>query len=342
MHKSVCVKGRFCWQQLDFPGWNNVLPVDEDFVLTPYGDWTPPLLIGDGKRYLELHPLKCFSQQQFLSPCVWRENGKFFVGLGTSYFTEEISTLDDAITKMLILQGDHKPFIPDSIYIPGKGKLENYLNSPDSVLLILPFWHPANSSDANRNSLGKWYHFLHSRKVQKQFRYKLLSGLFHYKVNSIALRCGGFAVNDNQRADQYSLSDYRADGLCLILNKKTHSQVDIESFKADYIRLACEFGMKKIFCKEKNSFFTIHITNTDKTYKYENITGKSIQLLFDFLVDFYNTEDQNTTYTVPYIDEEIDRSSIPCCGSFAGAIAFYHSKYPVRRSQWYRIINKIT
>ena len=207
MAETVCINGRFCWQWLEFPGWDNILPANEDFVLTSYNNWVPSLLIGDGKRYLELNNIKYFSTRQFVAPCVWCRNGKFFVGLGPSYLAEEVAALDDAISKMLILQGDNQPFVPDSIYVAGKGKLEKYFNSPDSVLLSLSFWHPAKSAEENRNSLGKWYHFLRSRKVQKELRYKLLAGLFRYKVNSIALRCGGFSVNDDLEAGQYSLSE---------------------------------------------------------------------------------------------------------------------------------------
>ena len=334
MTESVCVNGRFCWKRLDFPGWDNIFSAGEDFVLTTYNNWTPPILVGDGKRYLEVDPIKYFSNRQVLSPCVWRENGRLRVGLGPSYPAEEFSTLSDAIARMLFLQGDPQLFNPDFIYLPGKGKLKTNLNSPDSVLLILPLWHPAKSSEENRNSSGRWYHFIRSREVQKRFRHKILAGLSRYKVSSIELRCGGFNINDDLPLEQYSLSDYRADGLCLILSNKTHSPADMESFKSDYIQLAYEFGLKAIFYKEKNSFWAIH---TRFPYKYERIAGKGTQPLFDFLVDFYNYEAQANSYRVPYIDEEIDRSAIPRCGSFAGAIAYYQSQSPVRRSQWCRI-----
>ena len=40
-----------------------------------------------------------------------------------------------------------EPFIPDALYVPGNGILDEVMRSGDSVAMILPFWHPEKSPD---------------------------------------------------------------------------------------------------------------------------------------------------------------------------------------------------
>ena len=40
---------------------------------------------------------------------------------------------------------------------------------------------------------------------------------------------------------------------------------------------------------------------------------------------------------LPFIEEELPRGDVIACGSFGGAMMFYQSNRPVRRTQWNRI-----
>ena len=130
---------------------------------------------------------------------------------------------------------DIEPFIPDALYVPGKGILNEIMQSGDSVAMILPFWHPEKSPEENKNGLGRWYdYFYYDREVRREIRRKWLSRALRYKVKFIALRCGGVCDNDAFSATTYSLADYRADGLCILLDSTTSSDSNIEAFYSDY------------------------------------------------------------------------------------------------------------
>ncbi|MBE6387614.1 MAG: hypothetical protein E7045_06085 [Lentisphaerae bacterium] len=333
MKMTVCVNGRFCWEKRDFSDWDDILPADDDFVLMPYNNWTAPMLIGDKKRYLELISKEEYLAKHSGSPCVWKDDEMFCFGLGFDCVIKRCEDIEDAVFAMLHSQGDHEPFVPDSVYVPGDGQLERLLNSSSSVLLILPFWNPALSLEENRNRLGKWYEFNRSRKVQKELRRKMISKLLRYKVKHIALRCGPFAPDEDFES-RYTPADYRADGLCIELAPNTSSPVDIEAFQADYAMLAEAFGTPEIFCKEKDKCFILSYDG--KTVKTP-LEGTATDALFGFLQRVYSSGNDNNI-SVPFIEEELERADIVCCGSFAGAIAYYQTKSPVRRSQWHRIL----
>ena len=335
MDETVCIKHRFCWKKQAFPGWERILPEDGRLVLTFYQDWTPLFLIGCDKRYLEVITRKEFLEKYPQEPCMYRKDHFYYVKSERHLLTQ-YSSLDTALKHLLQMKNDFDPFIPDALYVSGKGILDEIMQSGDSIAMMLPFWHPEKSPEENRNGLGRWYHyFYYDREVRREKRRKWVSRALRYKVKFIALRCGGVCDDESFHATTYSLADYRADGLCLLLDPETSSDSNIEAFYNDYTEWGRIFGVKSILYKEKNAFFSIDIQESQQR---KPVQGIGIRVLFDFLTDLYNSEKfpQTAVFRVPFIDEEIDRSDLPRCGSFAGAMAYYQTKFPARRSQWYR------
>lgn len=356
MGETVCIKHRFCWKKQAFPGWEKILPEDGSFVLTFYHELTPPFLVGCKDRYFEVISRKELLEKYPDATYIRREAGSYCVQSERHSLTH-YPTIDQALMKLLQREKafdmdpsmpysafdvpeeqmwNIEPFIPDALYVPGNGILDEVMRSGDSVAIILPFWHPKKSPEENRNGLGRWYHyFYYDREVRREKRRKWVSRALRYKVKFIALRCGGVCDDESFPATTYSLADYRADGLCLLLDPKTSTDSNVEAFYNDYTKWGRIFGLKSILYKKKNMFFSIDLQDPQRC---KPVHGMGMKVLFDFLTDLYNSEKspQTADFRVPLIDEEIDRSDVPRCGSFVGAMAYHQKSFPVRRSQWHR------
>ena len=368
-----CINGRFCWEQSDFPGWEQVIDPKKSFCLIPYRNWTPPALIGNGERYLE------FWQRDdafdLLGGCcgVCRLNEKFAL-VNRGMTLDRFDTIQDAVNSLFLMNGDPVPFVPDAFYRKGSGRLEALLDDPESVLIIVSTWKRyyrqehsflSASAEDNRNSLNHYRRGQNSREKAYQraqiFREK--AAHFNYEIMGFDLRCGGKSDQIEPRFSpccDYSLCDYRGDGFCVVLNKSCHSEVAIEFLKSSTLERVENFGITAIFVKEKEECYALgscaedffaptddHNTLREIRNYYEEIplrNARPLAALFEFLtrlhnLDFIRFEGTNVPprVEVPFIEEELPRGNVIACGSFGGAMMFYQSNRPVRRTQWNRI-----
>lgn len=344
--ETVCINGRFCWKKKLFSAWGDLFTENDDFILLPYRNEIADFLISDGEHYLEMHIGSGVFDKFRNSDAVYRKKHNIYLVSSASSQQTKFATVDEALC---CLYG--KKFTPEYIYHAGHGQLEELLNDPDSVLMILPFWRPyelkngvyqIRSEETNKDGVNRWNRMFYDRKLTRELRKKRVLELIKFRQYSILLRCGGSSnefSSGNNPCCSYSLADYRGDGICYVLSSQTQTGKDINDFIKYYSELAWRYGLDSFFLKKREQSKAVFREQEEIIWRDAN----ALQRLFSYLHDLYNggyrpSGSKNfPELTIPYIAEEIERSEIKYCGSFCGAMAFYQTRTPVRRSMWHPI-----
>ena len=108
-----------------------------------------------------------------------------------------------------------------------------------------------------------------------------------------------------------------------------------------WAELAGRYGLNSFFLKKQEQRIAVFPDHRELTLQ----GGNALQILFSYLCDLYNGNYSEKypsgipVIEIPYIEEEIERDAVKYCGSFCGAMAFYQTRTPVRRSMWHKINN---
>lgn len=287
--------------------------------------------------------------------------------------------IEDAVNELFLFLEDPRPFHPTSVYSKGDGLLQSILEDPESVAMVISTWkryaHWKNSREyepvlAYQNRSSAQLFFPNTLCMSKEEK-KILrereeqTCLTNYTHRYISLRCGAHC-NDLDPLKtpcwKYDIADYRSDGWLIVVDKNI-SEEDLNRLKCLQMEYAAANDIDFIFVKEKKACYGLGCRAEEE---YRPIAGSSSAIrflrnqwekvplqgatatesLFKFLTKLYNLDyaviesrEESPHFHVPYIDEEIERSDIKRCGSFNGAVMFYSSNAPVRRSQWARLEN---
>lgn len=372
MKKTCCVNGLFCWDESEFAAWEDILDFRKPFGILPYRGWTPPMLVGSKKRYVEVWQ-QGIPRSNLVR--VWNQDDRFHIGCGGNPI-KSFNKLDDAVNELFIMNNDLEPFQPEAVYRKGEGQLEHMLKDPESVAIIVSTWkryrrkgnafHAVASKDNCSSAMLFWPHSVDLRDAawRKDQRQRETSAQFKYKTQTIGLRCGGKLAGQVGPGCDYTLIDYKHDGWCVVLNTECHSEAAIEFFKNNMLKLAGRLDIDAVFVKEKKRCYALGcqeeefyaqaeeglnlhiIKNIREEIPLEN--HDPLPALFEFLNKLHNFSYVHADISanlpvadVPFIEEEIRRDDVKRCGSFMGAVRFYQEAMPIRRSQWNRIQNPL-
>jgi len=307
------------------------------------------------------------------------QNGAPAQFISSSAPLKTFTRLEDAINELFLFLEDPCPFHPAAVYRKGDGILQSILEDQESIAIVISTWKryaprkdsrefEAVSAFRNRNSGQLFYrNSLHMPKAEKKALYEREEQARFAKYNHryVSLRCGA-QCNDLDPLQspcwKYDIADYRSDGWLIVVDKNI-SEEDLNLFKALQIEHAANSEIDFIFIKEKTECYGLGCRAEEEfrpvagsssfirlpRSQWENVHlhgATATESLFDFLTKLYNldfaileTLDAKPHFYVSFIDEEIERNDIKRCGSFNGAVIFYSSNAPVRRSQWARLRN---
>lgn len=139
MNNLAYIQGRFCWNRTVFPGWDAVLP--ECAIIMPYQGWTPPMVIGGGTQYWEIHPSEDSESIGEASPYGFiQKAGDIYTLQVGKIVLEKQKSPEQAIRALLRWANKKDKFLPDALYQKPEGRLQTLLASPTSCFILLCGW----------------------------------------------------------------------------------------------------------------------------------------------------------------------------------------------------------
>ena len=356
MQALTYILDRFCWAQNNFPGWSNILP--EQAVLMPYQGWTPPIVIGDGKCFWEIHADDGAEGTGQSSPdgFIRKQGDSYTIQVGRIEL-ERQSSIEDAISALQRWRRIADPFTPQYVYRKPEGRLRQLLADPHSILILLCGWkgyrrekysYRALSADEKRNS---GLYLSGSERIMAEYgtdqERRTADCRFEYREEVIPVR-----------TEEYTPADYRYDSVVKVLPAPCcENPAAVEYFKLKQLELAERLDLDAVFMKQGTEYYGLGCRHQEFFGEFDGFLLRQLanyqeilplksdsprEAMFEFLEKVKNQHyvlapHSGNEHHQHFVDEQLPRL-LQRLGSMWTAMRYYSKTAPFRRSQWERHI----
>lgn len=353
MNNLAYIQGRFCWNRTVFPGWDAVLP--ECAIIMPYQGWTPPMVIGGGTQYWEIHPSEDSESIGEASPYGFiQKAGDIYTLQAGKIVLEKQKSPEQAIRALLRRANKKDKFLPDALYQKPEGRLQTLLASPTSCFILLCGWKLFRRNRYELKAVPLEKNQSAGMMMECSFRLKE-----EYHQDQILRRedCR-FPYAESYipiRSEPFGLADYRYDSIIKVLDSTCEGNPSsVEFFKQKHLEIAEYNDLDAIFVKDGTNCYALGSRHEEflgefNDFQVRQLANYQEKISLDAadplaaLLEFLN-KIKNNHYVITHherehktewIDEELPRLLLGI-HSMGEAYMVYSKTKPCRRSQWLR------